>query len=116
MMTADIRSIDGTGNNLAHPDWGSIDTQLLRIAPAAYSDGISAPAGTDRPSARLVSNAVAAQSDDIINNRDMSAFVYAWGQFLDHDIDKTPNAIPADPLPIQVPAGEHQCSSRPEIV
>ena len=29
------RTIDGTGNNLLHPEWGSTDEQLLRIAPAA---------------------------------------------------------------------------------
>ena len=49
----DVRSIDGTGNNLAHPDWGSAGVDLLRIAPAAYADGVSTPAGADRPSARV---------------------------------------------------------------
>jgi hypothetical protein len=102
-----IRSIDGTGNNPAHPDWGSAGTDLLRLAPAAYADGVSAPAGATRPSARDVSNAVADQGDqDIINSRLMSAMVYAWGQFIDHDLDLTPNATPAQPFNVPVPAGD----------
>src|SRR5215468_8850214 len=39
------RSIDGTGNNRANPDWGSTGEQLLREAPADYGDGISSMAG-----------------------------------------------------------------------
>src|SRR5437016_1453984 len=57
------RSIDGTGNNLANPEWGSTREQLLRESPAAYADGVSAPAGAERPSARAVSDAVAAAEE-----------------------------------------------------
>src|SRR5207247_10628780 len=46
-----VRSYDGAGNNLLHPDWGSVGVQLLRAAPAQYADGISTPAGADLPSA-----------------------------------------------------------------
>src|SRR6185436_19500133 len=84
-------SIDGTGNNLANPTWGSAGVDLLRLAPAAYADGLSAPAGADRPSAREISNAVADQAgEDIISDRQLSAMIYAWGQFIDHDLDLTP--------------------------
>src|SRR5205823_10426037 len=80
--SADIRTYDGTGNNFAHPTWGSDNTDLLRTVMASYTDGISSPAGANRPSARAVSNAVADQpADTPTNNRDMSAFIYAWGQF-----------------------------------
>src|SRR4051794_6408145 len=51
-----FRSIDGTNNNLAHPTWGSAGVDLIRVAPPAYSDGISVPAGSTRPSAREISN------------------------------------------------------------
>ncbi|HEY8504838.1 MAG TPA: peroxidase family protein, partial [Gemmataceae bacterium] len=34
------RSIDGTGNNRAHPEWGGAGGPLLRIVPAAYADGM----------------------------------------------------------------------------
>src|SRR5207244_60940 len=40
------------------------------------------------------------------NDRDMSAFVYAWGQFIDHDLDLTTSASPAVPFNIAVPKGD----------
>ncbi len=43
-------SATGAGNNLANPDWGRSGSDLLRIAAAAYGDGISSPAGADLPS------------------------------------------------------------------
>ncbi len=107
LMAADLRTFDGTGNNLARPQWGSTDEDFLRRSIAEYGDGISTPAGADRVSARVVSNALAAQGDaDLTNNRDMSAFVYAWGQFLDHDIDLTLSASPAESFPIVIPTGD----------
>ncbi len=102
-----FHTIDGTGNNLAHPEWGSTDEQLLRIAPAAYADGISTPAGADRPSAREISNAVATHAaEDTPNDRNLTAYLYVWGQFLDHDLDLTGSASPAQPFNIAVPAGD----------
>src|SRR5205823_2065983 len=80
---------------------------LLRTAAAGYSDGISSPAGANRPSARAVSNAIAtADPAGTTNNRNLSAFVYAWGQFIDHDIDLTQSATPADAFNISVPTGD----------
>ena len=100
-----VRSLDGTGNNIANPAWGAAGTDLLRIAPAEYSDGISAPAGADRPSAREISNAIVSQpADTPTNSREMSAFVYAWGQFIDHDIDLTTSGI--DAFNVDVPSGD----------
>jgi len=101
------RSIDGTGNNLLHPDWGSTVEQLLRISPAEYSDGVSSPAGADRPGARAISNALAAHEDeDTPNVRNMSAYVYIWGQFLDHDLDLTDAASPREGFSVAVPTGD----------
>src|SRR5438132_4609497 len=101
LMSIQFASIDGTGNNLLHLDWGSAGIDLLRSAPASYSDGVSAPAGANRPSARAVSNAIAAADPNgTTNDRNLSAFVYAWGQFIDHDIDLTVNGSPADPFNI----------------
>ena len=105
-VPAAVASIDGTGNNLQHALWGSAGTDLLRIAAPAYTDGISSPAGANRPNARAISNAVVAQDPevDIINSRDLSAFVYAWGQFIDHDMDLTPGGTTA--FNIAVPTGD----------
>jgi len=102
-----VQSLDGTGNNLVHADWGSAGERFLRLSPAAYADGISSLAGPDRPNERLISNQIfASPAGGITNDRDMSAFVYAWGQFLDHDLTLSDSAIPAEPISIAVPAGD----------
>lgn len=99
-------SIDGTANNVANSEWGSTQEQLLRLAKAEYGDGISTPGGTDRPDAREISNAIADQGDtDIISDRNLSAMIYAWGQFIDHDIGLTPTAG-TESINIAVPKGD----------
>ncbi len=101
-----LRTYDGTCNNLDEPDWGSTGVHLLRTAPAAYADGISAPVvgSPARPSPRLISNAAVAMPVDLERNeRHMSDFIYVFGQFIDHDLDLTPNASPAEPFNIPVP-------------
>ena len=49
---AEFRSIDGSENNLANPEWGTPESQLIRLSPAAYNDGISEPRGGDPSSLR----------------------------------------------------------------
>lgn len=99
-------SIDGVGNNLAHPSWGSAGSDLLRRAAAQYADGLSAPTA-GRPSAREISNLISdAPADGTLNDRQLSAMIYAWGQFLDHDLDLTRNANPAQPFNVTVPSGD----------
>lgn len=101
-----VRSYDGSGNNLTNPLWGTPGTDFLRLAPAEYGDGISTPAGADRPSARAISNSVADQgSQEILSDRSLSAMMYAWGQFIDHDLDST-KAGSTEAFNIAVPSGD----------
>lgn len=95
--TYDFRSIDGSGNNRENPHWGSAGIQLVRVAPADYLDGsgemIIEPDVRENP--RAISNRIAAQGQEMIfNDREMSDFVWQWGQFVDHDTDLTH----ADPI------------------
>jgi hypothetical protein len=108
--------IGGIGNNQVYPDWGAAGTDLIRIAAAAYADGIGAPAGADRPSARLISNTLSDQTDpsnpsqdlNTVNQQSLSDYIYVFGQFLDHDLDLTtptsgqsfdiPPGSPTDPM------------------
>ena len=104
-------SVDGWGNNLENPDWGSTGQQLLRLTTVEYADGISTPAGDDRPSAREISNVVVAQDESVINDRHLTDLTWLWGQFIDHDIDLSHSATdeagnPLEPFPIEVPTGD----------
>jgi peroxidase len=100
-------SVTGAGNNRANPAWGEAGTDLYRgILSSAYGDGVSSMNGQDLPSARAISNAVGSQSDDVLDPRNLSAFTYAWGQFIDHDLDLTPDGGTAEPIP--VPVGDPQ--------
>ncbi len=102
----DTYSVDGTGNNVVQGEWGSTNENLLRLARPEYGDGVSSMGGSDRPSARQISNTLSDQGDDdIISDRNLSAFVYAWGQFIDHDIGLTPTGG-TESIPISVPTGD----------
>jgi hypothetical protein len=82
------RSLDGTGNNLSFPSQGAANTPVIRITyRPAFANG---PGGmlTDaqRPNARTISNSLSAQTGSIPSARGLSDYVWAWGQFLDHDM------------------------------
>lgn len=98
------RAIDGSGNNLRNASIGAAGAALRADVPRAYADGVSAPAGADRANARAVSNAVCQQDASIENLRGVSDMFWLWGQFLDHDIDLTPEGEEA--FDIAVPQGD----------
>ncbi len=103
----EFRTIDGTFNNSANPTWGAAGTNLVRRVAADYADGLNTPAGAGRPSARKVSNDICAQGAVVMpNNYNYSDFLWQWGQFLDHDIDETPIASPAEQFDVSVPTGD----------
>src|SRR5882724_1006575 len=97
---AEDRTYDGTGNNLANSTLGSAGTNYLREASGAhYADGMASPAGASRPSARLISNALMTQGETSIpDSRNLTALIYTWGQFIDHDLDLRTNSSPAQPM------------------
>ncbi len=78
-------SLDGSGNNLAHPSWGRAGSRYLRLAPVNYADGIGAPvAGV--PS-RYVSNRIFNDAgQNLFSENGVSQWGWVWGQFVDHDI------------------------------
>ena len=109
-MPIEFRSIDGSGNNLANPDFGQADTQLLRLTSPEYEDGLSEPRGGFNSSSlnpRDISNIVLDQADTTSGNQlDVSDWFWAFGQFLDHDLDLSEPGEPAEPFNIPVPAGD----------
>ncbi len=78
----DWRTIDGSSNNLTNTAWGSTDSLTLRVAPAAYADGLGTP--VTRSSPRMASNAMGTQSASG-NALGLSSMFWQWGQFIDHD-------------------------------
>jgi len=104
----EFRSIDGSGNNINNPTWGEANFQLLRMTSPAYNGAsFSEPRGglltSSLPSARDVSNAVATQIGNVPDPDGVSNMAWQFGQFLDHDIDLTGGATPAEPFDIIVP-------------
>lgn len=102
----EVRTYDGTSNNLSNTDWGATFEHLQRLASNDYADGISELAGADRPSARAVSNGVSDQAEglSISNTVNGTDFIWQWGQFMDHDIDLTDGA--EESADIIVPEGD----------
>ncbi|MEM6320494.1 MAG: peroxidase family protein [Bacteroidota bacterium] len=88
-FSQEVRTYDGSNNNLTHPKWGATFAELVRIAPAAYEDKISSPAGSRRQNPRRISNALFSQSAGLPDRLGLSDFVWAYGQFIDHDITLT---------------------------
>ena len=100
-----FRSIDGYGNNQQHPEFGAAGALQLRYAPPSYSDSLGKLPGG--PSPRFVSNQVVAQSARVSkpNKLGVSDYIWAWGQFVDHDIVLT-EVGEAEPKPIEVPVAD----------
>jgi hypothetical protein len=101
----EVESLDGSGNNVAHPGWGKAGAPYIRVAPTNYADGRSAQPGG--PNVRNVSNRVIQDlGQNIFSEHRITQWGWLWGQFVDHAIghrDETgePANIPfdaADPL------------------
>lgn len=86
-------------------DWAAPDVPLLRLVPSDYADGVSEPSGADRPNPRVISNIVVDEPEPIPNAQSASAYLWQWGQFLDHDIDLS-STTADEPFPVAIPAGD----------
>jgi len=103
------RTFDGSANNLDDPTLNAAGTDFARIGPAHFADGISTPVDGVNP--RTVSNVVVAGGGDAVNPEGLSGMMYAWGQFIDHDLDLSQSDgtthidIPIPPGDANFPAG-----------
>ncbi|XP_071446049.1 dual oxidase [Hetaerina americana] len=77
---------DGWFNNLAHPDWGSIDSRLTRKAPPSYADGVYMLAGQNRPSPRKLSQLFMKGEDGLASARNRTALLAFFGQMVSSEI------------------------------
>jgi heme peroxidase/type IX secretion system substrate protein len=83
------RTIDGTGNNPVHPEWGAYGTNQLHVGTIGFADGISIPGGEERPNPREISNRIFAQDNLLPDAMLLSDYAWVWGQFIDHDVTLT---------------------------
>ncbi len=101
------RSIDGRGNNPAHPDRGTAHSPFIRISPVMPNHIASTPASADSlPNPRTVSNLVCDQPAQVFDRYLVSDMTWQWGQFIDHDIVHVPEGTPREALPIPIPVGD----------
>ena len=89
----EFRTIDGTGNNRSHPEWGAADTVMSRLIQPDYADGAHEPAGQGRPSPRAISNQVVAQPGDLPNGLNQSKGGFGTRRFSQtHNLPHTQTA------------------------
>ncbi len=78
-----VESLDGAGNNVAHPTWGQAGRPYARIGTAHFADGVGQP--FSGPNARQISNRIINDtSQNLFSERRVTQWGWAWGQFLDH--------------------------------
>ncbi len=83
----DVRTYSGVDNN--RNDWGAVGIPLLRISYSDYPDGLGEEF-RQYPNPRSISNLVVDQhGQSIPSGTGLSDAVWAWGQFIDHDLDLT---------------------------
>ncbi|TQV66317.1 peroxiredoxin [Exilibacterium tricleocarpae] len=105
-VTSEYRTFNGSFNNLSNPSAGAIDSDLKRLAPNTYGDGVSSMAGATLSSPRIISNYVMNEDTVRENRRRASAFLWQWGQFIDHDLDLTPADESGESAPVFIPLGD----------
>ncbi|XP_045443283.1 eosinophil peroxidase [Pipistrellus kuhlii] len=94
------RTITGRCNNRRRPWLGASNTALARWLPAEYEDGLSLPYGWTPgkrrngfllPLVRAVSNQIVRfPQERMTQDRSRALMFMQWGQFIDHDLDFSP--------------------------
>src|SRR5215467_3561272 len=102
-----FRTIDGSNNNLADPTINQAGTDFARVGPANFADGVDAM--QPGPNPREISDIVVANGPDThleVNGVALSGMMYAWGQFVDHDLELVKGGTNTADISIPVPAAD----------
>ena len=104
-IKAKYRTINGTCNNVQNPLFGSAPNAFNRLIPARYFDveGLNHPVGyPDQPRALKLPSPFEVVRD-FLEEQDKSSghnvfshAVMQWGQWLDHDLDLSPESESSD--------------------
>jgi peroxidase len=110
-LLSEFRPIGGVGNNIAHPRLNAIpNSPELALAPLNFARGTKnglVPA----PNPRTISNVIAGGTGAHGQNSETedptaSAWLYVFGQFVDHDLDLEATPLTSAPINIIVPPGD----------
>ncbi len=109
-LLKEFRPIGGVRNNLLHPEFNAVPGSAeLAIAPLRFADSRLEP--MPGPNARVVSNTIAggtsADGDDSQTTDSVaSAWLYVFGQFVDHDLSLESSSPKGPQINIVVPRGD----------
>jgi Animal haem peroxidase len=104
----EFRSVDGSGNNLDNPLFNAAGSSEIRIA-AKFAPGTTNGL-LDAPNPREISNVVTSGPEaEASEPNGFSAWMYVWGQFIDHDLDLTATDG-VNHIDIPIPAGDPDLS------
>jgi hypothetical protein len=99
-----FRQSDGSGNNAAEPGINATGAAFVRLGPARYADGTGAM--VDGPNPRTISNLVVGEGEAATpNEQGLSGMMYAWGQFIDHDMIRS-RSDGVSRIDVKVPDGD----------
>ena len=102
LTSQSYRTLDGSGNNEINTEWGSTGDILTSITTPSFADSISEMNGSERPNPRYISNYISSQAEKINSALSLSDYLWAFGQFIDHDIVLV-ESDPFEPVFIDIP-------------
>ena len=101
------RRIDGRETNPSDAAMGSTGIGLRRDVPADFADGVATLARPDEKNPRTISNTLCAQPAlPPAAAGGPSDLFWCFGQFLDHDLDLSPESSSGEKANVAVPTGD----------
>lgn len=110
-LLREFRPIGGGGNNIANPSLNAVPGSAeLALAPLNFAPG-TGNGLIAAPNPRTISNVIAGGTGANGQNAQtadptISAWLYVFGQFVDHDIDLEETPLTSAPINIVIPAGD----------
>jgi peroxidase len=110
-LLREFRPIGGVHNNLLHPEFNAVPGAAeLAIAPLRFADPVRLDPMAG-PNARLLSNVIAGGAsgsgdDSQTTDAVASAWLYVFGQFVDHDLGLETSSPSGPRIDIAVPKGD----------
>jgi peroxidase len=110
-LLKEFRRFGGVNNHITYPTLCALPGNAeLSLAPLNFAAGTN-DGLMSGPNPRTISNVIAggkgaAGNDAQTTDPALSAWLYAFGQFVDHDLDLEATPLVAPPINIVVPAGD----------